>query len=121
MQPLTRFRNHRNHRMPPWQAWLYGAMWGMVLLAAQCLSLAHRVDHAPGLATGMQAEQWDGHAPGGASCQLLDHLGLADALPGLVFSLPALPCADGMPAAALRSVGYRPAPSAFLARAPPRA
>ncbi len=116
MQPLT----FRNHRMPRRQAWLLGAMLGIVLLAAQWLSLVHRVDHAPGLTAGVQAEHWNGHAPGGASCQLLDHLGLTDALPGLIVSLPAVPCAGGTPAAELRSVGHRPAPSAFLARAPPR-
>jgi len=103
--------------MPPWQTWLLAS----VLLAAQWLSLAHRVDHAPGLAASVQEEHLDGHAPGGASCQLLDHLGLADALPGLVLSLPVVACADGLSAAVLRSVGHRPAPSAFLARAPPRA
>ena len=118
MQALSYFRKRR---MPLWQAWALGVMFGLVLLAAQWLSLAHRVDHAPGLVAGAQTEQGNGHAPGGASCQLLDHLGLADALPGLPISLPVVPCADGTPAAVLRSVGHRPAPSAFLARAPPRA
>lgn len=118
MQALTSFRKHR---MPPWQAWVLGGLLGAVLLAAQWLSLAHRVEHAPGLVASVQAEHWDGHAPGDASCQLLDHLGLADALPGLVLALPVVPSADGLPAAVLRSVGHRPAPRAFLARAPPRA
>ena len=117
--------------------WMLGGMLGIVLLAAQWLSLAHRIDHAPGLAASVVAQELDGHGhghqhehqhehedghkQGGASCQLLDHLGLADALPGLVFSLPAAPCADDAPAAVLRSVGHRPAPRAFHARAPPRA
>ena len=118
MQALSYFRKHR---MPLWQAWTLGGVFCLVLLAAQWLSLAHRVDHAPGLVAGVQAEHGDGHAPGGASCQLLDHLGLADALPGLPLSLPVVPWADGTPAAVLRSVGHRPAPGAFLARAPPRA
>ena len=118
MQALSTFRKQRT---PLWQAWALGGMLGFVLLAAQWLSLAHRVDHAPGLVAGAQAEHGDEHAPGGASCQLLDHLGLADALPGLPLSLPVVPCADGTPAAVLRSVGHRPAPGAFLARAPPRA
>lgn len=98
-----------------------------VLLASQWLALVHRVDHAPGLqamalaAPDGHTERWQGHSAGGASCLLLDHLGLADALQAAAVALPTTPHGDAAPAPRLRSVGFCPAPAAFLARAPPRA
>ena len=111
------------HRTPLWQAGLLVC----VLLASQLLALVHRVDHAPGLqavalatADG-HAERWQGHTAGGDSCLLLDHLGLADALQSAAPALPLAPQAADAPVQRLRSVGFRPAPAAFFARAPPRA
>ena len=109
--------------MPLWQTGLLAC----VLLASQLLALVHRVEHAPGLmslalaAPDGHAGHWQDHNPGGDSCLLLDHLGLADALQSAVHALQSAPQVAAAPAQRLRSVGFRPAPAAFLARAPPRA
>ena len=109
--------------MPLWQAGLLAC----VLLASQLLALVHRVEHAPGLLTLAQtapdghAGHWHGHSAGGDSCLLLDHLGLADALQSAVHALRSAPPVAAATAQYLRSVGFGPAPAAFLARAPPRA
>ena len=112
-------------RTPLWQAGLLVC----VLLASQLLALVHRVEHAPGLMTsalaapesGGRTDHWQGHAAGGDSCLLLDHLGLADALQSAALALPSASLVADAPAQRLRSVGFRPAPAAFLARAPPSA
>lgn len=120
MNPI---RHCRNNGLPLWQAGLLAC----VLLAAQWLALVHRVDHAPGLQALVLAtadghsERWHDHNAGGDRCLLLDHLGLADALQSAVHALPIAPQVAAAPALRLRSVGFRPAPAAFLARAPPRA
>lgn len=107
--------------MSRWQAGLLLC----VLLASQWLALVHRVDHAPGVqALALAApdgHRWQGHSAGGESCLLLDHLGLADALQSVAPVLPSAPQLAAAPTPRLRSVGFRPAPAAFLARAPPRA
>ena len=109
--------------MPLWQAGLLAC----VLLASQLLALVHRVEHAPGLMSLAQtapdghADHWQDHTAGGDSCLLLDHLGLADALQSAVHALQSAPPVAAATAQRLRSVGFRPAPAAFLARAPPRA
>ena len=109
--------------MPLWQAGLLVC----VLLASQWLALLHRVEHAPGLmslalaAPDGQTGHWQGHTAGGDSCLLLDHLGLADALQAAAPVPPSAPQVADALAQGLRSVGFRPAPAAFLARAPPRA
>ena len=111
------------NRTPLWQAGLLVC----VLLAAQLLALVHRVEHAPGLmslalaAPDGHTDHWQGHFAGGDRCLLLDHLGLADALQSTALALPSAPPVADAPAQRLRSVGFRPAPAAFLARAPPRA
>ena len=111
------------NRLPLWQAGLLVC----VLLASQLLAQVHRVEHAPGLmslalaAPDGPAGLWQGHSAGGDSCLLLDHLGLADALQSAAHALPSAPPVAAAPALRLRSVGFRPAPSAFLARAPPSA
>ena len=112
--------------MPLWQAGLLAC----VLLASQLLALVHRVEHAPGLMSlalaapnghAEHAGHWQHHTAGGDSCLLLDHLGLADALQSAVHALQSAPPVAAATAQRLRSVGFRPAPAAFLARAPPRA
>ena len=109
--------------MPLWQAGLLAC----VLLVSQLLALVHRVEHAPGLLTLAQtvpdghAGHWQDQSAGGDSCLLLDHLCLADALQSAVHALQSAPQAAAATAQRLRSVGFRPAPAAFLARAPPRA
>lgn len=118
MNPI---RHCRNSGLPLWQVGLLVC----VLLAAQLLALVHRVDHAPGLqalalaTTDGHSERWPDHRAGGESCLLLDHLGLADALQSVAPVLPVAPPVAAAPAPRLRSVGFRPAPAAFLARAPP--
>ena len=109
--------------MPLWQAGLLAC----VLLASQLLALVHRVEHAPGLLSLAQtapdghADHWQDHSAGGDSCLLLDHLGLADALQSAGHALQSAPPVAATTAQRLRSVGFRPAPAAFFARAPPRA
>ena len=117
--------------MPLWQAGLLACLLlACGLLASQLLALVHRVEHAPGLMSlalaapnghAEHAGHWQHHTAGGDSCLLLDHLGLADALQSAVHALHSAPQAAAATAQRLRSVGFRPAPAAFLARAPPRA
>ena len=120
---MKRSIRHLQTRVPLWQAGLLLC----VLLAAQLLALVHRVEHAPGLmslalaAPDGQTGHWQGHSAGGDSCLLLDHLGLADALHSAAHALPSTPPVAAVPVQRLRSVGFRPAPAVFLARAPPSA
>ena len=114
--------------MPLWQAGLLACLLlACGLLASQLLALVHRVEHAPGLmslalaAPDEHAGHWQDHSAGGDSCLLLDHLGLADALQSAAHALQSAPPVAATTAQRQRSVGFRPAPAAFLARAPPRA
>ena len=99
------------------QRLLAWALAGLLLLA-QGLGLAHRVLHAPGLATPTAA--WvDGHKAGSSDCVLVDLATQADTLCGPLFGTAAAPApvlplqAAPVAAATLAWAG------AYLARAPP--
>ncbi len=127
-----------------WHAWLLAAL----LLAAQALGLAHRIEHAPGSAAGLRAawalgsvglaaaanaapapvdgasqagQGLDGHQAGDAQCRLVDQLGHADVLCGGAWEAPALPPAHRQLPVGADSVAMRPLPAAYQARAPPQA
>ncbi len=120
-----------------WQAWLLAAL----LLAAQALGLAHRIEHGPGHSAGHSAGQQavlglapvgaalpdhgeaaaGEHQAGDAQCRLVDQLGHADALCAAAWDAPALgPVPGQVPAPAAR-VALLPQPAAYQARAPPQA
>ena len=104
-----------------------------LLLAAQCLALAHRINHAPGSvqwlqsAAGSQADPGEpgqgasGHQAGDADCRLVDQLGHVDALCGAAVHaaapLPAVPQVRGLAAPVVALLPL----AAYQARAPPPA
>lgn len=100
---------------------LLPALWLVaLLLLAQALGLAHRIEHA---STAPHAEELvaasTGHEAGGAECRLIDQHGLGEGLcderpvPALLERPTPWPAAWAVVAVAL------PAPAAYLARAPP--
>lgn len=110
----------------PWHRRLVALALG-ALLGLQGLGLWHGMAHAlPAPLQGVQAaahtpgDPW-GHAAGDLACELLDHLAQATPLAAAPVALAAAPwpaAAPGAPAPAGRAADT---PSAFLARAPPRA
>ena len=125
------------------QAWLLAGL----LLTPQALGLAHRVEHASGLAgvvpaavaapaqaqkphlaqaagptALLQAAAWlDGHDADTATCRLIDQLAHADGLcSAVVAGLPVAPAPDTRARPTAAAPAARPA-AAYQARAPPRA
>lgn len=108
-----------------------------LLLAAQALGLAHRIEHAPGHPAGQQAvlglasvgaglhshgEPAAGeHQAGDAQCRLVDQLGHADALCAAAWDAPALGPVPGQAPSPAARVALLPQPAAYQARAPPQA
>ena len=142
MNPHQHARARTRPALQPWHAWLLAAL----LLTAQALGLAHRIEHAPGSAQRLHAlgvaaqggtaaagAAWSAagqgsdthgmaaHQAGDADCRLVDQLahadGLADAAAGLPAVLPT-PVLALTPAA---PVAVPPLPAAYQARAPPQA
>lgn len=118
--------------MQPWHAWLLAAL----LLAAQALGLAHRVEHAPGsqplhaaahaLVHGAGEHSASesgrsGHQPGDADCRLVDQLGHADALCSAPVLAAAILPPAGQGVAPASRLAAMPPPAAYQARAPPQA
>lgn len=103
-------------RGTPWKAWLLAAL----LLGAQALGLAHRVQHAPGVAPAPLA--WvDAHEAGDPDCRLIDQLAHGDLLCAAAVAVPAaLPAVRPVVLAARPALAAGPA-AAYQARAPPRA
>ncbi len=118
-------RSRSGPRSKPLQAWLLA----LLLLAAQALGLAHRIQHAPGpgaapaaAAVAAAPASWaDGHDAGGAECRLIDQLAHADGLCDATWAAAPVPPATEAHEAAPTVAPRAGSASAYLARAPPLA
>ena len=95
------------------------------LLGLQGIGLWHGVSHAlpggPQAVAGHHGSDAWGHRAGDLACDLLDHLAQATPLAAAPASLAPPPLLAAVPLAPAPAGRAADAPSAFLARAPPRA